>query len=99
MIAINSELGFELLEPLMQSYELPVGDADGAGGVGSRYAHRARWDASDPAATAACHEVTAAAGVADDPLGPPVTARRMSSWFEHPAEPRDLVRPGATAAV
>jgi RimJ/RimL family protein N-acetyltransferase len=31
MIAINSELGFELLEPLMQSYELPVGDADGCG--------------------------------------------------------------------
>jgi RimJ/RimL family protein N-acetyltransferase len=27
MISINSELGFELLEPLMQSYELPVADA------------------------------------------------------------------------
>jgi GNAT superfamily N-acetyltransferase len=26
MIAINTELGFELLEPLMQSYELPVAD-------------------------------------------------------------------------
>jgi GNAT superfamily N-acetyltransferase len=56
-----------------------------------------RWDASDPAATAACHEVTAAAGAADDPLGPPVTARRMRAWFEHPGEPTEIwYVPGAT---
>jgi hypothetical protein len=29
MIAINEELGYELLPPLAQSYELPVADAPG----------------------------------------------------------------------
>ena len=29
MIAINEELGYELLEPLSQSYELPVADLAG----------------------------------------------------------------------
>jgi hypothetical protein len=29
MIAINEELGYELLPPLAQSYELPVADALG----------------------------------------------------------------------
>ena len=57
-----------------------------------------RWDASDHAATAACYEVTAAASAVDDPLGPPVTARRMRFWFEHPAEPAEIwYVPGATA--
>jgi GNAT superfamily N-acetyltransferase/RimJ/RimL family protein N-acetyltransferase len=57
-----------------------------------------RWDASDPAATAACYEVTAAANAADDPLGPPVSARRMRAWFEHPAEPAEIwYVPGAAA--
>jgi GNAT superfamily N-acetyltransferase len=56
-----------------------------------------RWGASDPAATAACYEVAAAANAADDPLGPPLTARRLRSWFEHPAEPAEIwYVPGAT---
>jgi hypothetical protein len=29
MIAINEELGYELLEPLTQSYEVPVADLPG----------------------------------------------------------------------
>ena len=29
MIAINEELGYELLEPLGQSYEVPVADLPG----------------------------------------------------------------------
>jgi GNAT superfamily N-acetyltransferase/RimJ/RimL family protein N-acetyltransferase len=57
-----------------------------------------RWDASDPAATAACYDVAAAASAADDPLGPPVTARRMRSRFEHPVEPGEIwYVPGDTA--
>jgi GNAT superfamily N-acetyltransferase len=57
-----------------------------------------RWDASDLAATAACYEVAAAASAADDPLGPPPTARRIRSGFEHPAEPTEIwYVPGATA--
>ncbi len=39
------------------------------------------WDPADPAALAACHEVQRAAQQADDPLGPPKSARVLRTWL------------------
>jgi RimJ/RimL family protein N-acetyltransferase len=40
-----------------------------------------RWDPSDPAALAACHEVQQAARRADDPYGPSKAARVLRVWL------------------
>src|SRR5712691_5656531 len=39
------------------------------------------WDPADPAALAACHEVQRAVQQADDPLGPPKSARVLRTWL------------------
>jgi GNAT superfamily N-acetyltransferase len=57
-----------------------------------------RWDGTDQAAVRACHEVATAANAFDDPLGPPLTLRRLSGWLMHPECPIELwVTEGATA--
>jgi len=49
-----------------------------------------RWDGKDPATVRACHEVATAADALDDPLGPPLTLRRLSGWLMHPECPIEL---------
>lgn len=46
-----------------------------------------RLAAGDDLATRACVEVTLASLAADDPAGPPMSARRIRAWIEHPSEP------------
>lgn len=46
-----------------------------------------RLDPSDQVATQACHEVVRAVLAADDPSGPPVSARSMRAWLKHPDQP------------
>jgi GNAT superfamily N-acetyltransferase len=55
-------------------------------------------DASDLAAFPACHAMMRAVLAADDPLGPPMSARSLRNLIEHPAEPfESWYVPGATA--
>jgi GNAT superfamily N-acetyltransferase len=57
-----------------------------------------QWDGSDPAVIQACFEVSAAVQAADDPFGPPLSARRMRAWLKHPVEPTEVwICEGATA--
>jgi RimJ/RimL family protein N-acetyltransferase len=49
-----------------------------------------QWDGSDPAAIQECYNVLAAENAADDPLGPPLSLRRLQSWLEHPVEPMEV---------
>jgi GNAT superfamily N-acetyltransferase/RimJ/RimL family protein N-acetyltransferase len=46
-----------------------------------------RLDVSDRAATQACYEVVRAALVAEDPFGPPTSARTLRGRLEHPHDP------------
>jgi len=46
-----------------------------------------RLDVSDRAATQACHEVVRAALAAEDPFGPPDSARTLRARLEHPHDP------------
>jgi GNAT superfamily N-acetyltransferase len=46
-----------------------------------------RLDVSDRAATQACYEVLRAARAADDPLGPPTSARTLRGRLKHPHDP------------
>jgi len=48
-----------------------------------------RLDVSDRAVTQACHEVAQAALVAEDPFGPPLSARALRARLEHPRDPVD----------
>jgi GNAT superfamily N-acetyltransferase len=48
-----------------------------------------RLDVSDRAATQACHEVVRATLEADDPFGPPISARSMRARLEHPSDPSE----------
>lgn len=49
-----------------------------------------QWDGSDPAAIQECYHVLAAEHAADDPLGPPLSPRRLQSWLEHPVDPAEV---------
>ena len=57
-----------------------------------------QWDGSDPGVVEACFAVSAAVDAADDPSGPPPSARRFRAWLEHPVEPTEVwVADGETA--
>ena len=49
-----------------------------------------QWDGRDPAVIQACFEVSTAVDAADDPFGPPLSARRFRAWLEHPVEPTEV---------
>jgi len=49
-----------------------------------------RWDGTDAATVRACYEVATAANAFDDPSGPPLTARRLRGWLEHPEYPIEV---------
>jgi RimJ/RimL family protein N-acetyltransferase len=53
--------------------------------------HIVRWDPDDPEALRYCHEVERAAQLAEDPFGPPLTARELrvflgEGWEANPCE-------------
>ncbi|HEY0937322.1 MAG TPA: GNAT family N-acetyltransferase [Trebonia sp.] len=47
-------------------------------------------DPADQTATAACFDVLKAADEADDPLGPPMSLRRLRGWLEYPPMPAEI---------
>jgi GNAT superfamily N-acetyltransferase len=49
-----------------------------------------RWVASDPRVTQACYELANAVTAADDPHGPPWSARWFRAWLEAAVEPMEM---------